>query len=311
MKLVVSGALGHIGSGLIREIPKVFPQAEVLMLDNLATQRYGSLFDLPPEGHYSFIEGDVLTAPLEKLFQGADAVIHLAAITNAAASFKIRKEIEKVNYGGTKQVAKACVHAGCPLIFPSSTSVYGTQKEVVDENCPLLDLKPQSPYAETKLKEESFLHTLGESKGLRYVICRFGTICGVSPGMRFHTAVNKFCWQAVMGEPLTVWQTALHQKRPYLSLRDGVHAIAHAIRSGLFDGKTYNVLTANMTVDSILKIIGKYVPDSKIKYVDHEIMNLLSYEVANARFQGTGFRYQGDLERDIRETIQLLRGARH
>ena len=34
--------------------------------------------------------------------------------------------------------------------------------------------------------------------------------------MRFHTAVNKSCWQAVMGQPLTVWETAYGQKRTYL-----------------------------------------------------------------------------------------------
>ena len=55
-------------------------------------------------------------------------------------------------------------------------------------------------------------------KGLKGVSCRFGTIFGASPGMRFHTAVNKFCWQAVMGQPITVWSTAYDQKRPYLEV---------------------------------------------------------------------------------------------
>ena len=30
--------------------------------------------------------------------------------------------------------------------------------------------------------------------------------------MRFHTAINKFCWQAVLGQPLTVWTTAKNQQ---------------------------------------------------------------------------------------------------
>ena len=66
-----------------------------------------------------------------------------------------------------------------------------------------------------------------EKAGLRFITCRFGTIFGTSIGMRFHTAVNKFCWQAVIGQPITVWRTALHQYRPYLDLKDAVKAIVY------------------------------------------------------------------------------------
>ena len=78
------------------------------------------------------------------------------------------------------------------MIHLSSTSVYGTQKKMVDEDCPEEDLKPQSPYAATKLKEERLISKLVKEKSLKAVTFRFGTIFGVSPGMRFHTAVNKF-----------------------------------------------------------------------------------------------------------------------
>ena len=40
MKIVITGALGHIGSRLIREIPAWFEGAEIRMLDNLSSQRY-------------------------------------------------------------------------------------------------------------------------------------------------------------------------------------------------------------------------------------------------------------------------------
>ena len=41
------------------------------------------------------------------------------------------------------------------LVHISSTSVYGSQDLYVDENCK--ELKPQSPYAEVKIKEEQIL----------------------------------------------------------------------------------------------------------------------------------------------------------
>jgi nucleoside-diphosphate-sugar epimerase len=298
-----------MGSQLIREIPSVMPDVEVLMLDDLSTQRYCSLFNLPIEGRYRFLEADVMTADLAALFQGADAVVHLAAITNATASFDIQEKVEEVNFAGTERVARACMETGCALIFPSTTSVYGTQAEVVDENCSIDDLKPQSPYADSKLKAERLLQALGETEGLRFIICRFGTIFGTSVGMRFHTAINKFCWQAVMGQPITVWRTALNQNRPYLELGDGIRSLKFILQKSLYDGNLYNVVTVNTSVKSIVDIIRTHIPDLEIQYVDTRIMNQLSYHVSNQLFRNLGFEFEGDLEKGIGETIQLLRNA--
>jgi len=150
---------------------------------------------------------------------------------------------------------------------------------------------------------------LGGKGKLRFVTCRFGTICGISPGMRFHTAVNKFCWQAVMGQPITVWRTALHQKRPYLAIDDAMAAFKFIIKNNIFDGKVYNVLTDNMTVNSIIENIKHYIPQVVIKYVDTEIMNQLSYEVLNKRFCGKGFKFTGSVGKCIEETVKLLKSA--
>ena len=309
MRIVITGALGHIGSQFIRELPHALPGAEILILDDLSTQRYCSLFNLPAEGRYSFVEGDVLTVDLRSLFDGADVVLHLAAVTNATASFEIRDKVEEVNFAGTERVARACVEAGCPLIFPSTTSVYGTQAEIVDENCSVTDLKPQSPYAESKLKAEQLIQALGRTDGLRFLICRLGTIFGTSIGMRFHTAINKFCWQAVMGQPITVWRTALHQNRPYLELGDAISALKFVAQNGLYNQNLYNVVTTNTSVNSIIEIIRLHVPDLEIQYVDAEIMNQLSYHVSSRLFQNLGFDFKGNLESGIGKTIHLLKTA--
>jgi nucleoside-diphosphate-sugar epimerase len=307
MKFVVTGALGHIGSRLIREFPKVFADAEIIMVDNMVTQRYCSLFNLPTNAHYKFIEADVLTADLNPIVKDADVVFQLAALTDAAGSFKNKDAVENNNFNATVKVAQACSENKCRMIHLSSTSVYGTQKEVVDENCTEDELKPQSPYAHTKLKEERYLQELGAANKLRFVTCRFGTICGISQGMRFHTAINKFCWQAVMGQPITVWRTALHQKRPYLTLEDAMNAFAFIIKNDLFDGNIYNVLTQNMTVHDIIQLIEKHIKEIKIEYVDTEIMNQLSYEVLNNRFRDKGFKFTGSIGNCIDETIKLLK----
>lgn len=310
MKIVITGALGHIGSKLIRELPSLITDSEFVLVDDLSAQRYCSLFNLPNGVDYHFYEMDILTADLQTLFSGADVVIHLAAATNAVESFQDPKQVELVNCSGTEKVAQACVDLNCPLIFLSSTSVYGTKNEMVDEDCCIDDLNPQSPYAESKLRAESLLSVLGARNNLRFVTCRFGTIFGISPGMRFHTAVNKFCWQAVTGQPVTVWKTALHQMRPYLDLNDAVEALALIINRSLYDRRVYNVLTSNVTVADILSIISRYVPDLKINFVDTAVMNQLSYHVSIERFRKMGFESKGDLENGIRQTIDLLKGAR-
>ena len=198
------------------------------------------------------------------------------------------------------------METGTRLIALSSTSVYGTQKEVVAEDCAPDELKPQSPYAITKLKEEQLITRLCGDKNLKAICCRFGTIFGASPGMRFHTAVNKFCWQATMGQPITVWSTAYDQKRPYLDIFDASRALAFIIRKDIFDGRIYNILTDNATVRQIVETIREFVPNLKVTFVDNKIMNQLSYEVSCERFLSKGFTFSGDLKRGIGETIELL-----
>jgi UDP-glucose 4-epimerase len=309
MKLVVTGAIGHIGSYVIRDLATQFPDAEIIMIDNMMTQRFASLFNLPRIGKYSFVEADVTTADLSSIFNDAHTVIHLAAITDAAGSFQRAGQVETNNYHATAQVATACATYGARLIMLSSTSVYGTQKEVVSEECTVEELKPQSPYAMTKLKEEELVFRLCVERGLKAVCCRFGTIFGASPGMRFHTAVNKFCWQAVMGQPITVWRTAYDQKRPYLDIRDAAHAISFIIRNEVFDNSIYNVLTLNATVRQIVNAVREFIPGLEVTFVDSEIMNQLSYEVSCARFKTRGFAFAGDLRRGLGETIGMLRQA--
>jgi len=235
--------------------------------------------------------------------------IHLAAITDAAGSIDRAEEVERNNFCSTKRIAEACAGLGTRLVTLSSTSVYGTQKEVVDENCAEEDLKPQSPYAATKLKEEKLVRQLVMERGLKAATFRFGTIFGVSPGMRFHTAINKFCWQASMRQPITIWRTAYNQKRPYLDLEDACRAFEHVIRHALFTGEIYNVVTLNATVKDVVEAIRRHIPQMEIQFVDSPIMNQLSYEVSAAKFRNTGFQTVGDLQRSIAEELALIRVA--
>lgn len=299
--ILMTGALGHIGSRLVRDVSRA-AAGHIVMLDNMESQRYASLFDLPDDLQYVFLEADIRTADFAEMFSeyGVGAVIHLAALTDAANSAGRAQEVMDVNLEGLKRVADACRVSSVPILFPSTTSVYGSQASRVDETC--MELKPQSPYAESKLAAEEYLASQ-KAQGLHFVICRFGTIYGWSVGMRFHTAVNKFTWQAVNGQPLSVWKTAWQQKRPYLELGDCVRAINFILEQDLFDGEIYNVLTGNHTVEEIVGAIKTFVPTLRVDYVDSPIMNQLSYEVADAKIRAKGFIPRGDLRQGIEGTI--------
>ena len=310
MKILITGALGHIGSYLLHNLPKKYNNLYIVAVDSLATNRYPSIFNLPSEAKYKFIEGDVRNIDLHNELIKCDLVIHLAATTDAESSVQNPIQVEDNNFKSTKRIAEQCISTDTSLIAVSTSSIYGTSKKVVDENCSNAELNPQSPYAKTKLKEENYLNNLRNlGKFSNFVILRFGTIFGTSKGMRFHTAVNKFCWQAVMNEPLTVWKTALHQKRPYLDLIDAINAIEIVINKNLFNGEIYNVLTKNLTVNDILNIIKTEIPDLNVVMTDSDIMNQFSYEVSVKKFENEGFKVSGNENKAIVETIRILSNA--
>ena len=309
MKIIITGALGHIGSSLIRSFPEKFPNCHLVLIDSLITQRYASLFNLPSHGKFTFYPEDVRSFDLDSILNKGDVVINLSAITDAAGSFDNPDLLEKNNYNCTETIAKSCLKNNCKLITISSTSVYGSTKNIVDELASGDDLNPQSPYATTKLLEEELIKKLSQDQGLEAVTLRFGTIYGCSAGMRFHTAVNKFCWQAVLGIPLTVWETAYDQKRPYLNLNDALEALTFFIHNNIFDGEIYNILTGNHSVRDVVDTIKIYIPSLKVNFVKNEIMNQLSYEVSVNKLLKKGFTFSGDLDSGIKETISLLKAS--
>jgi UDP-glucose 4-epimerase len=307
MRILVTGGLGHIGSNLIRSLNEY----ELIVVDDFMTQRYASLFNLSLETKIDFHEKRVqdITEEWLRKVGPIDVIVHLSATTDAAGNANNREALFENNHRGTDHLARLALRLGIKFIFPSSTSVYGSQSNLVDETCE--DLLPQSPYAESKLEEEKLLLKLAV-EGLEVAILRFGTIHGASIGMRFHTAVNRFIFQTKLGIPLTVWRTALDQKRPYLSLTDCVSSVHHVIRKSLFSGEVYNIVTKNWTVREIIENIESVSGvETQINLVDVVIMNQLSYEVSSEKFTHTGFTFNGNLRQDIEETLVLLDGIRN
>ena len=303
MKLIITGSCGHIGSYLAEKIYLIPKIKEVILIDNLSSNRYISLFNLRKKNNYKFYQIDLSKKNSLKRFKGVSYLIHCASMTNAEKSFSVEKEMFRNNLECMKNVINFCEKNNVKLVHLSSTSVYGKQTKLVDENCEKKYLKPQSPYAKIKLIEENMLK---KSNKLIYNTFRLGTIAGYSKGIRFHTAVNKFCLNAALNEKISVYKTAMDQYRPYLSIRDAFKLFKFCIEKNFFKNDIFNALSGNYTVKQIISKIEKRKKNVGIKLVKTKIMNQLSYKVDDNKIRTHGLKLNSDLQKDVDNTLKLF-----
>ena len=306
MKMLITGPLGHIGSELLNTLNKFKNLKKLYLIDSARSNNLNVLFKLKSKNtKIKFIYGNLLEKKiLNQIKDKIDIVIHLASISNAEESFKIKKLIYINNFEIFKNIVQFCIKKKSKLIHLSSTSVYGKQQFLVDENCK--SLRPQSPYANIKLMEERYLNK--NKKKISFITLRLGTIAGISKGMRFHTAVNKFCLNTILKVEIPIWNNAIDQFRPYLSLSDAIKVIHFIVAKNIFNQQTYNILTGNYTVRQILKIIENNNFKIKIKSVKSPILNQNSYKVSRDKFKKFKVKFSKNLNNDIKNTLNLLKG---
>lgn len=300
MRVLITGGFGHIGSALIADLVNNKKIKEIIVIDNFITNRFNSYINLKKKKLTVFDE-DILNFNFNKLNNIVDYVIHLAAITNAEKSFEQGAKVIRHNLNGTRKVVEFVKKNNIGLIFASSTSVYGNQFRIINSKNNLVCLNPQSPYANSKILEEDLI----KSKLIKYCIMRFGTISGFSDGIRFHTAVNKFCYQAAFNKPLSIWTKFYRKKRPYLSLVDCVNSIHFVIKKNLFNQMLLDVVTENLKVIEIVSEIKKY-KKIKINYVQTKMLNQFSYEVHSDKIINYGFKFRGKIFKDIKYLLKNL-----
>ena len=304
MKILITGGLGHIGSYLLENIDKIKFIKKIYIIDNLSTNRYCSLFNLPKtDKKIYFYQNDLSLKNSLKNFKKVDVVVNLASLTDAESSLKIKKEIYRNNLNIFENILKYCKKNSSKLIHISSTSVYGEQKGLVDENCK--KLRPKSPYAKVKVIEENILKKNKDK--INFVSYRFGTISGISKGMRFHTAINKFCLYTFLGQPLPIWKSMMNKPRPYLSLRDAFKVIKFTIENNFFNNETFNVLSQNLTLKKVINYFKKYKKSIKIKHEDSKLINQYSYRVSNKKFSKKAIILKSKIRNDIKATLKKFR----
>lgn len=308
MNILITGACGHIGSYLVQNLYKIKKVKKAFLVDNLTSNKINSLFNLNKKNKVNFFLKDLNNIKSLDDFTNIDIVFHFASMTDAAKSFENQIEMRKNNINCLNTVIRFCIKTGAKLVHLSSTSVYGKQAAIVDEECEKKYLKPQSPYAKIKIEEEDILKR--KSKLINYITLRFGTIVGISSGMRFHTAVNSFCLSAALNEKIKIYKTALNQYRPYLSLSDAFKVFKFCIEKNFFENDIYNVVSNNFTVNQIIEKIKKIKKNATTILVNSSIMNKLSYHVDKKKLQNKGLFLNSNLNRDIYNTLKLFRNIK-
>lgn len=306
MTVLVTGGLGYLGSRLIRELPDhpAFVGEEIRILDNLRQPRVHSLWDLPSYADYDFVEGDVRDEDaVREAVAGVDTVFHLAAITNAPETFDIPETTWDVNCDGALTVFEAAREADVDSFVNAVTcSVYGTTEEEIDEG---FECEPESPYGEAKLEAERQMFDRYDGE-MDLTGLRLGTVYGWSTGMRYDTVVDKFAYLAATGQPLTVYEGAEDQKRPYLHVQDSVRSMMFAARN-LGDGEAYNVVGQNAALRDVVDAIERHFPEVDIGYTEAEQLNQLSYVVSDRKIRDEGFEARYTLDQGVRELSDKFR----
>ena len=164
--IVVTGATGHIGNVLIRELVTRKEIVHALVMPNDDCR---SLTDLEIE----IVRGDVTNLKsLESAFVGADIVFHLAGIVTIMPGMK--KLLERVNVGGVRNVAIASRTCGVRrLVYTSSVHAiteppHGT---VINESQPFDPDHALGEYARSKARATILLLDEVSKRGLDAVIC--------------------------------------------------------------------------------------------------------------------------------------------
>jgi nucleoside-diphosphate-sugar epimerase len=230
--VLVTGGAGYIGALAVDEL--LARGRSVRVLDCLLHGQEDIAAGLEARG-VDVLRGDVRHAEARRhALDGADAVVHLAAIVGDPACARDPALSHEVNVEGSLALSREARQAGVErFVFASTCSNYGRMADPmvpIDERG---ELRPVSLYAEQKVGIEREL--LGSSSSsFTATSLRFATVYGVGPRMRFDLTVNEFTRDLWTGRPLEVFGERFW--RPYIHVRDAARALCTVL-----DAPTINV----------------------------------------------------------------------
>ncbi len=259
MKVLVTGTEGYIGARLA---PWLTAAGHAVQGLDTGFYRDGCLYLDPvglPQGPQTSYKDLRTVTPAD--FEGFDAVVHLAELSNDPLG-QNRPEITfKINHEGSVRIAKAAREAGVKrFVYASSCSVYGVGSgEFLDEASPV---NPQTTYAECKVLVERDLKPLGTDQ-FSVVFLRNATAYGPSPRMRFDIVLNDLSALAWIHKKIAMtsdgspWRPIVHIEDICEAMRCALEAPAASINRQVFNVGT---TTENFRVREIAQTVSDAFP---------------------------------------------------
>lgn len=169
--ILVTGATGHIGNVLVRQLNSIGVKPRILVLKGESLEPVGGL-------EFEATIGDVCDpASLDKAFEGIEMVFHLAGVISIMPGRN--KLVERVNVEGTKNVVEACRRHGIKkLVYTSSIHAIKriSKGRIIDESLPFDPYNTYGAYDQSKA-QASLIVKEANGEGLETIIaCPTGVI---------------------------------------------------------------------------------------------------------------------------------------
>jgi nucleoside-diphosphate-sugar epimerase len=278
------------------------------VLDRLLFGRE-SLIALKKCTEFSIVVGDVRRQDdVAAAMQGVDAVVHLAAVVGEAACNFDHERSWQTNHDSIPMMIEMAAASGIQrFIFISTCSNYGVSEpnSLIDEDGAL---NPLSDYAKAKVNAEKIL--LADNAIPITTILRLGTICGLSPRMRFDLLINEMARDTVCNREIQIYAPAAW--RPYLHIEDAAEAIECVLLAGpaLINRRVFNVVGENHQKSSLLEMAKRLRPEVKATITDKK-PDLRDYRVNGDRFREIiGFESKRRIEQAFREVAAAVAEGR-
>lgn len=176
--ILITGGAGFIGSNLCEYF--LGRGEHVTCLDNFATGHMENLIPLISAYPDTFrlIVGDIRNmADCRRAVDGADYVLHEAALGSVPRSINDPVTTNDVNIGGFLNMLVAARDAGVKrFVFAASSSTYGDSKSLPKVEDVIG--KPLSPYAITKYVDELYADVFARTYGIEYIGLRYFNVFG-------------------------------------------------------------------------------------------------------------------------------------
>jgi UDP-glucose 4-epimerase len=288
---LVTGGAGFIGSHLIDRL--VARGQRVIALDDLSGGRPTNLEGALASGRVELVEGTVLDRDLVEQCMGrADVCVHLAAALGVTRIVDRPLSTLLSNMRGADIVLGTAHGYGIPLMFSSSSEVFGKQNGPAlreDDDCTIgAPSRSRWSYAIAKQLGESLVNAYVQDAGARMCVVRFFNIVGARQNGAYGMVLTRFVDQALAGSALTVHGDG-SQSRCFTSVHDAVSAVDALLTADWEPGSVYNVgVSTALRVDDLARrVIERTGSRSELTFVPYREAYGPGYEELGRRIPDT------------------------